>query len=135
MGIISIIVLGIGIYKLVGIYKERECEEENLVLKIFGYYFLGSFRFSFNWLSIPLGYIIYLTSFKPSINKNIKRVSANLGLIMFCLGIIIPIAQTSIYERSIYIQSEPKEISSINFIDDLNIIRDEFDMQKSVSIE
>lgn len=56
IGIISIIVLAIGIYKLVGMYKNRECEEENLGLKIFGYYFLGSFRFNFNWIPIKQNY-------------------------------------------------------------------------------
>lgn len=58
MGIISIIILGIGIYRLVEMYKASECAEENLILKIIGYYLLGGFRFNFNLIPISIGYII-----------------------------------------------------------------------------
>lgn len=44
---------------------------------------------------------------------------------MFCVGVIIPITQTIIYERKIGIEITDKYIASINFTEELDKIRTE----------
>ncbi|WP_366922664.1 hypothetical protein MFMK1_003139 [Metallumcola ferriviriculae] len=88
MGFFNTVVFSILIIAaLVYIYQQRENEEEYLVLKLIGYYFLGSFRFNINQLYFPLGFIIFLIVFKPNVNRKIKHWAAYLGLAAFLIGL------------------------------------------------
>jgi hypothetical protein len=77
-----IVVLVIGVFLL---YQNREQEEEMLVLKLVGYYFLGSFYFNLDGLVLPLGFVISLF-LKPRVNRGVKRGSAIFGLVMMIIG-------------------------------------------------
>jgi hypothetical protein len=84
MLIVSLIIVIVGLYIL---YKSREEEEDNLALKLIGYYILGIFYLNLNGLLIPLGFIISLF-LKPTENRSTKRLAAIFGLIMMLLGFL-----------------------------------------------
>lgn len=69
-------------------YKSREQDEDFLVLKLIGYYFLGSFTFHFNGLALPVGFIITLFM-RPPTNRSIKRGAAIFGLVMMIIGLLV----------------------------------------------
>jgi hypothetical protein len=69
------------------LYKNREYDEDLLVLKLIGYYILGSFNFNLNGLILPLGFIISLFM-RPGENRTIKRGASIFGLIMMIIGYI-----------------------------------------------
>jgi hypothetical protein len=85
MFIIILLLWAAGLYIL---FRSREEEEDLLLLKLIGYYFLGSFTFNLNGLVLPVGYVISLF-LKPQQNKNVKRGSAIFGLIMMILGLFL----------------------------------------------
>ena len=72
-----------GIYLL---FRSRNEEEELLVLKLIGYYLLGTFTFSFNGIVLPVGFFISLF-LKPGQNRSVKRGSAIFGLVIMVLGL------------------------------------------------
>lgn len=122
------------IISLIYIYKKREDEEKYLALKVVGYYLLGSFNFNINSLAIPLGMAIYLIFFRPTINKNVKKLAATFGFIIFCMGVVVPKIETAIFQKSVLLPLSSTNISSIDFIEDLNVIRDRFNMKNQLII-
>jgi hypothetical protein len=70
------------------LHKSRERDEDFLVLKLLGYYFLGSFTFHLNGLVLPLGFLITLFM-RPNSNRSIKRGAAIFGLVMMILGLLV----------------------------------------------
>lgn len=131
MGIVFTVFI---IISLVYIYKKREEEEAYLAIKVVGYYLLGSFRFNFNSLIIPLGFALYLIFFRPSINKKVKRLAATFGFIIFCFGVISPIINDDIFSREIKVTMASSNINSIDFTFDLNVIRDRFKLKNKLDI-
>ncbi|MCT4565318.1 MAG: hypothetical protein N4A68_13525 [Maledivibacter sp.] len=86
MWILWLVVIAIG---LVYIYNNYKTDDEDMLgAKVFGYYFLGAFHLNLGLLPIPLGFIIYLIAFKPTLNKDAKRYASYLGLIGFIIGAI-----------------------------------------------
>ncbi|XEC97351.1 hypothetical protein AB6A23_12815 [Paenibacillus tarimensis] len=83
--IFGIIIMAIGIFIL---YSNRQQEEELLIIKLFGYYILGIFYFSFNGIVLPLGFLISLF-LRPRENNGIKRGASIFGLVMMIIGFII----------------------------------------------
>lgn len=79
---IMILIVGLFLF-----YQNREQDEEFLVLKLIGYYFLGSFTFRFNGFPLPLGFIITLFM-RPPTNRGVKRGAAIFGLVMMILGFL-----------------------------------------------
>ncbi|WP_309119584.1 hypothetical protein [Paenibacillus sp.] len=79
------LVLVVGIYFL---YQNRDQKEDWLVLKLVGYYFLGSFHFNLNGLVLPLGFAVSLF-LKPRENRAVKRGAAIFGLVMMIIGLIL----------------------------------------------
>lgn len=77
-----IFVLITGLFLL---HKNREQEENLLVLKLLGYHFLGSFTFNIGGLILPVGFIISLF-LRPNENRGIKRGAAIFGLVMMIIG-------------------------------------------------
>jgi hypothetical protein len=80
--LIWILVLAVGVYLL---YKNRDQDEEWLVLKIVGYYILGSFNLNLDGFVVPLGFIISLF-LRPDVNRGTKRGAAIFGLVMMIIG-------------------------------------------------
>src|SRR4051794_26766781 len=75
----TIILLGSFFY----LVRKAEEPEPNFPLKIIGYFILGSFAFTFNLISIPLGFIVYLLVFRPKLNVHIKRTASVFGFLTF----------------------------------------------------
>lgn len=122
------------IISLVYIYKKRDEEEEYLALKVVGYYLLGSFKFNFNSLIIPLGFALYLIFFKPSLNKNVKRLAATFGFIIFCVSSGIPAIEEKWESREIKIPIISDNINSIDFTSDLNKIKDKLKVKTPLDV-
>lgn len=80
---IAIVVIGIII-----LYNNRSQNEEMLILKLIGYYLLGSFTLAINGLPLPIGFVISLF-LKPKQNKGIKRGAAVFGLVLMIIGRIL----------------------------------------------
>lgn len=85
MSIIIFLIWATGIYIL---FSKRKEEEELLVLKLIGYYLLGSFNFNINGIVLPVGFFISLC-LKPQKNKSVKRGAAIFGLAMLILGLYL----------------------------------------------
>ncbi|MCG8498960.1 MAG: hypothetical protein MJB12_00940 [Firmicutes bacterium] len=86
MELLWIIVIALG---LIYIYKNYKVDEEDMLgLKLVGYYLLGAFRLNLGALPIPLGFIIYLIAFRPTLNTNAKKYSAYLGIAAFIVGVL-----------------------------------------------
>lgn len=119
---------------LVLIYRKRESEEAYLGIKVIGYYLLGSFTFNFNMFPIPLGYIIYIMFFKPTQNRKVKNRVVNFGLVIFLASVIIPRAEAAIYERDINLDISARNVNELNLYDDLQKIRERFDLIKFVGL-
>lgn len=89
MWILWLVVIALG---LIYIYNNYKTDEEDMLgLKLVGYYLLGGLRLNLEALPIPLGIIIYLFAFKPTLNIDAKKYAAYLGLAGFIIGVIFRI--------------------------------------------
>lgn len=96
--------------------KIKDDEEPYYVLKIMGYYLLGTFRFSFNTIHIPLGFIIFFLFLRsPQKNLRGKRYAAVLGLVALVLTLIIPVVGESYYERTRYVEIATTNVYKLDF--------------------
>jgi len=101
------IVLTLGvIIAIILIHRSSDKTEEFLILKLFGYYFIGSFKFNMNTLAIPLGFLIYVIAIHPKTNIQSKKNAAVLGLIIFFIGVAVPKYNDYLFTRPIEIISE-----------------------------
>ncbi|RBP93092.1 hypothetical protein DFO70_106224 [Cytobacillus firmus] len=85
MFMIFILFWAVGIYLL---FRSRNEEEEHLILKLIGYYLLGTFTFSVNGIVLPVGFIISLF-LKPRQNRSVKRGSAIFGLVIMVISLFL----------------------------------------------
>lgn len=82
----------------------KENDEGTLFLKLIGYFFLGFISFNLGLfmsnsesfqsmrISLPIGFIISLMFFHPTINKTSKRIASFFGFILFiAMSYIVPI--------------------------------------------
>ncbi len=96
--------------------KLKDDKEPYHVLKIIGYYLLGAFRFSFNRIHIPLGFIIFLLFLRsPAKNQRGKRYAATLGLVAFAVALIVPAIGESYYERTRYVELATTNVYEFEF--------------------
>ena len=118
------------------IYRKHKTDnEEFLLLKLIGYYLLGSFRFNFNKIALPAGFIAYLVFFRPKINKPVKKALASLGLFVFVCGLLIPVIQKSYFERQRVVNASSNNIFTINLNRDHNAIKQKLGINESTKIE
>ena len=92
VGILIMIVVIIGLVK---IHKCKEEDEEYLVLKMIGFYLLGSFSFNFNiteftYIFVPIGFFVYylFMEHKERKNKVLKNKCAKWGLIILTISFV-----------------------------------------------
>ena len=92
VGILIMIVVIIGLVK---IHKCKEEDEEYLVLKMIGFYLLGSFSFNFNiteftYIFVPIGFFVYylFMEHKERKNKVLKNKCAKWGLIVLTISFV-----------------------------------------------
>jgi hypothetical protein len=101
--------------------KMKENEEKYYSLKVIGYFFIGAFRFNFNQLYIPLGFITFLLFLRnPHKNKRAKSYAAIFGLIVVVMYLIIPKINDLYYERDRYLRAECTNIYEFDFEKHLN---------------
>ena len=92
VGILIMIVVIIGLVK---IHKCKEEDEKYLVLKMIGFYLLGSFSFNFNiteftYIFVPIGFFVYylFMEHKERKNKVLKNKCAKWGLIILTISFV-----------------------------------------------
>ncbi|MBU3157353.1 hypothetical protein [Clostridium estertheticum] len=118
------------------IYRKYKTDnEEFLLLKLIGYYLLGSFRFNFNKIALPAGFIAYLVFFRPKINKPVKKALVSLGLFVFICGLLIPVIQKSYFERQRIVNASSNNIFTINLNRDHNAIKQKLGISEYTKIE
>lgn len=118
------------------IYKKYKTEdEEYLVLKLIGYYLLGSFRFNLNKLALPAGFIIYLVFFNPQTNSKVKKAIAALGLFAFVCALAIPAVQKSYFERERIVKVSGNNIFAMDLNKDFQAIKKKLGITEITSIE
>ena len=127
---LSVVIAFIFIYR-----KYKTDQEEFLMLKLIGYYLLCSFRFNFNDLPLPAGFIVYLAFFKPQINKPVKKAIAYLGFFVFICGILIPIIQNSYFERQRVVNASSNNIYTIDLNEDHNAIKQKLGISEYTKIK
>ncbi|WP_055665999.1 hypothetical protein [Desnuesiella massiliensis] len=127
---LSVVIAFIFIYR-----KYRTDHEDFLLLKLISYYLLCSFRFNFNDLALPAGFIIYLAFLKPQINKPVKKAIAHLGLFVFIWGVLTPIIQNSYFERQRVVNASSNNIYTIDLNEDHNTIKQKLGISEYTKIE
>lgn len=92
---VGIVIMIVAIIGLVKIHKCKEEDEEYLVLKIIGFYILGSFSFNFNiteftYIFVPIGFLVYylFMEHKERKNKVLKNKCAKWGLIILIISFV-----------------------------------------------
>ena len=92
---VGIVIMIVAIIGLVKIHKCKEEDEEYLVLKMIGFYLLGSFSFNFNiteftYIFVPIGFFVYylFMEHKERKNKVLKNKCAKWGLIVLIISFV-----------------------------------------------
>ena len=92
---VGIAIMIVAIIGLVKIHKCKEEDEEYLVLKMIGFYLLGSFSFNFNitefmYIFVPIGFFLYyiFMEHKERKNKVLKNKCAKWGLIILTISFV-----------------------------------------------
>ena len=111
------------------VLKKSEAESY-FPLKIIGYFILGSFAFNFNQVPLPLGFIVYLIFFRPSLNIDIKRLAAIFGVLSFILvHWILPIANLEWQSRPLFIEHKLGSVYTMNFQDEYERIKQKLKLE------
>ena len=92
---VGIVIMIVAIIGLVKIHKCKEEDEEYLVLKMIGFYLLGSFSFNFNiteftYIFVQIGFFVYylFMEHKERKNKVLKNKCAKWGLIILTISFV-----------------------------------------------
>jgi hypothetical protein len=120
---------------LVIIYKKREFSENLLFVKLLCYYLLGSFRFNLNKLAVPLGFILYLVLFHPKLNTRTKRCAALFGLLLYIIGVSLPLINKYLYERPKQVTLNSVSINAIDFQKDWKLIKEKLGVNEDTRLE
>lgn len=118
------------------IYKNRTVDEDFLVLKLFGYLFLGNLHFLIHEIQIPipLGLAAFLLFFRPNININAKRLAVYLGLASLILSLAIPGIARTIHEAPRNVEASGSNIFTNDIYSDWEKIQDKFDMPEDAKL-
>ncbi|WP_099355121.1 hypothetical protein [Fredinandcohnia onubensis] len=126
----SIVYTVILIVSFIFLVLKRDEVESNFPLKIIGYFILGSFTFNFNQIPLPLGFIVYLLFFRPTLNVDVKRMAAIFGVFTFILvHWILPFSTHEWQSRSILIERELGSVYTMNFQYEYELIKDELKLE------
>ncbi|GGM38407.1 hypothetical protein GCM10011351_25650 [Paraliobacillus quinghaiensis] len=111
------------------VWKKDEAESY-FPLKIIGYFILGSFAFNFNQITVPLGFIVYLLFFRPTLNVDVKRMASIFGVLAFILvHWILPFAIHEWESRPIFIEHELGSVYTMNFQGEYGLIKQELKLE------
>jgi len=116
-------------------YYQCKKEEEYIILKLIGYYFLGAFLFRFNKIPIPIGFLIFLVYFRPVTNKVPKTRSAYLGLVLLIRGIISPVLSNYYFERPVEVVASSSNLYKLYVKEDYKKIQEKIGYPRSLKLE
>ncbi|MBM7660328.1 hypothetical protein JOC85_001095 [Bacillus mesophilus] len=117
------------IVSIIYLIRKKGEEEENFSIKIIGYFLLGTFSLNLNQFSLPLGFIVYLLFFRPTLNVKVKRMAAVFGLVAFVfMNYILPYAIHSYESRPIMIEHELESVYELNFQAEYERVTRELDL-------
>ncbi|MFL0248692.1 hypothetical protein [Candidatus Clostridium stratigraminis] len=134
--LVPVLSTSIVIIVFIFIYRRYKTDDEEfLILKLIGYYFLGSFKFNFNSLALPAGFIVYATFFRPNTNKSVKKAIAYLGLFAFFCGIINPFIEKLYFERERAISASSSNIYTIDLNADYDAIKQKIGINEFTKLE
>ena len=112
--------------------RKKEETETYLPLKIIGYFVLGSFAFTINQLSLPLGFVVYLMFFRPKLNGYVKRNAAVMGVLVFILiQWILPYGINKWEARPQFIEHDLGSVYRVNFQDEYERITQELKLESN----
>jgi hypothetical protein len=135
-GALDIIILVIIIGMLIYITNKKEEIENNLGLKVIGFYLLGVFSINLKIkdfsIVIPIGFLIYYVCIKnkPRLNPNTKKKAALFGLIILYLGWINSGIYNFIEYRDRSTKTDNKNIEYIK--KDWKLIKKEMEMDSPI---
>ncbi|GEM_PF-2908306 len=134
--LVSILSTSIVLIAFIFIYRRYKTDDEEfLILKLIGYYLLCSFKFNFNSLALPVGFIVYAAIFRPNTNKSVKKAIAYLGLFVFFCGILTPFIEKSYFERERVISASSNNIYTIDLNADYNAIKQKMGINEHAKFE
>ncbi|MGM0846446.1 MAG: hypothetical protein ACQEUT_15835 [Bacillota bacterium] len=109
------------------LYNKSKEEESLLLLKLFGFTFLGAFMLDLGDIKLPLGFTVFLLFFRNiKVNKETKHIAACIGLAVFMLGIFVPQIEKMIFERKHTVEIQHTNFYSGSLADELGQIKDQF---------
>lgn len=112
--------------------RKKEDTEAYFLLKIIGYFVLGSFALNFNQISIPFGFIAYLLFFRPKLNVHVKRMATVFGVLAFMLiHWILPYCIHKWESRPIFIEHKLGSVYTMDFHDEYTLIKQELKLKNT----
>lgn len=135
MSLVLIFLIVVLIMGLVYIYTQSDKSEDLLFLKLLGYYLLGCFRFNFNKVAIPLGFLIYLLFLHPKMNARSKSMAAVLGLVFFIGGVAQPAFENYLYELPIKVKAESTNLYDFDYLNDWESLSQKLQLPDDVKLE
>ncbi|GHI00997.1 hypothetical protein [Neobacillus kokaensis] len=128
----SIIYTIILIISLLFLIRKKDDFESYFLLKIMGFFILGSFAFHFNQISLPLGFLVFLLFFRPKLNVDVKRKAAVYGVLAFMMvNWILPYAVNVWESRPIFIEHKFGSIYTMNFLDEYELVWQELKLENN----
>lgn len=135
MDLVQIILAVLAVAGIIYIFLKSDRTEDLLLLKLFGYYVLGSFRFNFNTIAIPIGFLVYLALLRPKLNAKNKRQAAVLGLILFAIGLAVPAIDNYLYQRPLEVQAKSTNVYEFDFQNDWVLLQQQLKLPDEVQLE
>ncbi|MBM7603036.1 hypothetical protein JOC75_001006 [Metabacillus crassostreae] len=125
----QLIMLFLSIIFVLVLYRKSKEEEQLLLLKLFGFTFLGAFMLDINGLKLPLGFAIFLLFFRsPRVNAKTKNSAAYLGLVIFMLVVFIPKIENMIYERTQHVELLDTNFYSGSLVEEMKHLKNQLNM-------
>ncbi|KAA0549859.1 hypothetical protein FZW96_00475 [Bacillus sp. BGMRC 2118] len=126
----QMIIFFVSIITVIVLFRKSKEQEPYLLIKLFGYMFLGAFLLDLNGLKLPLGFAIFLLFFrKKKMNADTKYIAAYVGLAIFMLGIFVPQIERFVFERTHHIELLDTNFFSGSLVKELEHLRDELKVE------
>ncbi|MGF2616415.1 hypothetical protein FZC84_01340 [Rossellomorea vietnamensis] len=113
------------------LFKKSKDDEPLLLLKLFGFTFIGAFMLDLESVKLPLGFAVFLLFFRnPKLNAETKHIAASVGLGIFMLNLFIPQAEAMVYERTHHVDLQNTNFYEGSLVEELVHLKDYFNMDR-----